>query len=166
MDKKDAYEIYSEKHYSKTDTDSLNKAVERANRDPGFVTNTIYHLKGLKFPAYKKDMVEFMRQTSAGEKNMSLVRTLTDGKLYHNLYQVKRALEQENPDAKQANQITDETRKNLEATKVNSSHRRKDYTEVPATATKDYVCELCGKSFLARDDLIRHQELEFKKSSH
>lgn len=163
MDKKDAYEIHSERHYSKTDTDSLNRAVEKASKDRNFVTNTVDQLKGLKFPAYKKDMIEFMRQTSAGEKNMSLVRSLTDGKLYHSLYQVKRALEQENPDAKQANEITDETRKNLEVARVDPSHRRKDYTEVPATATKNYVCELCGKSFLAKDDLIHHQQFEFKK---
>lgn len=164
MDKKDAYEIHSERHYSRTDTDSLNKAVEKASEDRNFVTNTVDQLKGLKLPAYKKDMIEFMRQTSVAEKNMSLVRTLTDGKLYHSLYQVKRALEQENPHAKQANEITDETRKNLEVANVDSSHRRKDYTEVPATATKNYVCELCGKSFQARDDLIHHQEFEFKKS--
>jgi hypothetical protein len=164
LDKKDAYEIQSERHYSKNDTESLNKAVEKASKDRDFVANTVYQLKGLKFPAYKKDMIEFMRQTSAAEKNMSLVRTLTDGKVYHSLYQVKRALEQENPDAKQANEIIDETRKNLEVARVDPSHRRKDYTEVPATATKNYVCELCGKSFLARDDLIHHQELEFKKS--
>ncbi len=163
MDKKDAYEIHSERHYSRTDTDSLNKAVEKASEDRNFVTNTLAQLKGLKFPAYKKDMIEFMRQTSVAEKNMSLVRTLTEGKLYHSLYQVKKALEQENQDAKQANEITDETRKNLEVASVNSSHRRKDYTEVPATATKNYVCELCGKSFLAKDDLIHHQEFEFKK---
>jgi rubrerythrin len=164
LDKKHAYKIHSERHYSRTDTDSLNKAVDKASKDRDFVTNTVDQLKGLKFPAYKKDMIEFMRQTSSAEKNMSLVRTLTDGKLYHSVYQVKRALEQENPEAKQANEITDETRKNLEVTRVDSSHRRKDYTEVPATATKNYVCELCGKSFQAKDDLTHHQEFEFKES--
>jgi hypothetical protein len=108
-------------------------------------------------------MIEFMRQTSAAEKNTSLVRSLTDSKLYHSLYQVKKALEQNNPEAKQDNQILDQTRKNLTVPKVNSSHRRKDYPEVPATATKDYICNLCGKSFLTRDDLLHHQEFEFKK---
>jgi hypothetical protein len=105
LDRKDAYKVYSEKHYSKTDTDLLNKAVQKANKDRSFVTDTLNQLKGLEFPAYKKDMIEFMRQTSATEKNMSLVRTLTDGNLYHSLYQVKKALEQENPEAKQDNQI-------------------------------------------------------------
>jgi hypothetical protein len=164
MDKKSTYKIHSSKHYSKVDTKSLNEAVEKASKDRNFVTNTEDQLKGLKFPAYKKDMIEFMRQTSASEKNMSLVQTLTDGKLYHSLYQVKRALQQENPDAKQANEITDETRENLEVSRVDQSHRRKDYTEVPATATKNYVCGLCGKSFLTQDDLFHHEEFEFKKS--
>jgi hypothetical protein len=144
MDKKSTYKIHSSRHYSKIDTESLNKAVEKANKDRNFISNTVDLLKGLKFPAYKKDMIEFLRQTSAPNKSMSLVRILNDEKLYPNLYQVKKALEQNNPQAKQANQITDETRKNLETPSVDSSHRRKDYTEVPATATKNYVCEFCG----------------------
>jgi hypothetical protein len=163
LDRKDAYKVYSEKHYSKTDTDLLNKAVQKANKDRNFVTDTLNQLKGLKFPAYKKDMIEFMRQTSATEKNMSLVRTLTDGNLYHSLYQVKKALEQENPEAKQDNQISDETRKNLTLPEANP-HQRKDYSEVPATAPKDYVCQLCGKSFQTRDDLMHHQQFEFSDS--
>jgi hypothetical protein len=163
MDKKDAHRIYSARHNSKVNSGLINKGIEKASKDRNFLSETIDQLRGLKFPAYKKDMIEFMRQTSAAEKNMSLVRSLTDSKSYHSLYQVKKALEQNNPEAKQDNQISDQTRKNLTVPKVNSSHRRKDYPEVPATATKDYICNLCGKSFLTRDDLVHHQEFEFKK---
>jgi hypothetical protein len=39
-------------------------------------------------------------------------------------------------------QITDQTRTNLDVPKVNPIHMLKDYPEVPATATKDYTCDL------------------------
>jgi hypothetical protein len=164
MNKNDAYRVHAERHSPKADTDSLNRASTDANRDRAFVTDTVNLLKGLKFPTYKSDMIEFMRQTCSAEKNISLVRTLTDGKLYHSLYQVKQALEQENPAAKQDGQISHETRTNLVVTKANPSHTRTDYTEVPATAQLSYACQLCGKSFQTRDDLIHHQAFEFKDS--
>jgi len=161
LNKNDAYKVHSERHSPKGDTNSLNKASEKANKDRSFVTDTVDQLKGLKFPAYKNDMVEFMRQTSSAQKNISLVRTLADGKLYHSLYQVKQALEQENPAAKQDGQISDETPTNLVVTRADSSHTRKNFTEVPATAQLNYVCSLCGKSFQTRDDLVHHQAFEF-----
>ena len=34
------------------------------------------------------------------------------------------------------------------------------YPTDPATAMKEYVCDLCGKTFQTRDDLIHHQEFE------
>lgn len=55
MDKKSIYKIHSSRHYSKIDTESLNKAVEKANKDRNFISNTVDLLKGLKFPAYKKE---------------------------------------------------------------------------------------------------------------
>jgi hypothetical protein len=160
LDKKDAHRVHSERHSPKGDSELLNKASTEANRDRSFVTDTVDQLKGMPFPSYKNDMIEFMRQTSCPEKNISLVRTLTDGKLYQSLYQVKSALEQENPTAKQAAQMSDETRTGLLVTKTDSSHKRKDYTEVPATAQLSYDCLLCGKSFQSRDDLIHHQQFE------
>jgi hypothetical protein len=45
---------------------------------------------------------------------------------------------------------------------VDPTHKRKDYTEVHATAPKNYICDMCGKSFQSRDDLVHHQEFEFK----
>ena len=78
------------------------------------------------------------------------------------MYQVKNALEQNNSKAKQENQISDNTRNNLEVEKSNVSQQRSDYSEVPATAAKTHICDFCGKDFLTRDNLILHQEFEFK----
>ena len=44
--------------------------------------------------------------------------------------------------------------------KVDTSHKRKDNPEVPAATTKEYLCQLCGKSFQTRDDLVHHQQFE------
>ncbi|HEY7082053.1 MAG TPA: hypothetical protein VH500_20365, partial [Nitrososphaeraceae archaeon] len=95
---------------------------------------------------------------------ISLFQSLTDDRLYKDLYHVRKALEQNNPDAKQDNQISDTTRKNLTVSKVDSSHKRKDYSQVPATAPKEFVCQLCGKTFQTRDDLVHHQQFESKKA--
>jgi hypothetical protein len=54
---------------------------------------------------------------------------------------------------------------NLEVEQVDPAHKRKDYPQVPETATKEYICDLCGKSYQSRDDLIHHQEFESKGKS-
>jgi hypothetical protein len=51
---------------------------------------------------------------------------------------------------------------NLKVEQVDPAHKRKDYPEVPATATKEYICDLCGKSYQSRDDLIHHQKFGSK----
>ena len=56
--------------------------------------------------------------------------------------------------------------RNLPVHKVNPTHKRKDYPEVAATAIKEYVCELCGKTFQTPYDLTHHQQFEFKGKSH
>lgn len=91
-----------------------------------------------------------------------MFESLNGTTLYRDQYYIQKALEQYNPEAKKENQITDQTRTTLKVKPVDPSHKRKDYTEVQATAPKDYVCELCGKSSLTRDDLIHHQEFESK----
>jgi hypothetical protein len=45
---------------------------------------------------------------------------------------------------------------------VDPTHKRKDYTEIQATATKNYICDMCGKSFQTRDDLIHLEQFEFR----
>ncbi|MGI8719895.1 MAG: hypothetical protein ACR2KF_05180 [Nitrososphaeraceae archaeon] len=42
-------------------------------------------------------------------------------------------------------------------------HKRSDYPETPLTAMKNYTCDFCGKDFQSRDQLLHHQEFEFKQ---
>lgn len=156
-------EVRSVKHLSKVNTKSINKAVEKASKDRDFISNSVKRLDGLRFPAYKYQLIEFLNKNYVKNEILALYESLNGTILYRDQYHIKKAFEQNNPEAKQENQITDETRTNLRVKKVNPTHKRKDYPEVPATAPKDYVCALCGKSFLRRDDLIHHEEFEFKE---
>ena len=121
-------------------------------------------MEDFDFPAYKAQMIQFLKDKSADKDIISLFESLIGDRLYKDLYQVKKAFEQNNPIAKQDNQMSDETRKNLGVRQVDPLHKRMDYLEVHATAPKEYLCMLCGKSFQTRDDLIHHQEFEFKKN--
>ena len=82
---------------------------------------------------------------------------------YHNKFNLRKALEQENTEAKQEYQISDKTRKSLRIPKIDRRQKRKDYPETPASAMKNYICNFCGKDFQSRDQLIHHQKFEFKE---
>jgi hypothetical protein len=166
MDSNDlSNKIETERHIPTVNSNSINQAVETASKDRNFISKALEQLGTLKFPAYKSLMIEHLKNNSAGSKTLALFESLNATMLYRDLYQVKKAFEQNNPEAKMEHQISDETRTNLDVKKVNPAHKRKDYPEVPATAMKEYVCDLCGKTFQARDDLIHHQEFEFKQKS-
>src|SRR6266540_5181920 len=147
-------EVRSVKHISKLNTKSINKAVEKVSKDRDFISNAVKKLDGLKFPAYKYQIVDFLNKNSTKNETLALFESLNGTILYRDQYHVKKAFEQNNPEAKQESQITDKTRTNLRVKQVNPAHKRKDYPEVQATAPKNYVCELCSKPFLTRDDLI------------
>jgi hypothetical protein len=155
--------VESERHFPSVDSEAINKAVEKASTDRDFISRSVEQLNGLKFPAYKAQILDFVKKNSAAEV-LDLFETLNGTILYRDQYHIKKAIEQNNSEAKQQNQITDETRTNLNTKKVSPTHKRKDYPEVPATAMKEYVCDLCGKTFQTRDDLIHHQQFEFKEN--
>jgi hypothetical protein len=155
--------IESVKHVSTVDTESVNESTERASKDRTFISDAVDQLEGLQFPAYKVELVDYVKKKSSQKDVVSLFESLTDDRLYKDRYHVKKALEQNNPNAKQDNQMSDATRKNLTVPKVDPSFRRKDYSQVPATAPKEFVCQLCGKSFQTRDELVHHRQFESKK---
>jgi chaperonin GroEL (HSP60 family) len=157
--------IEAERHISTVNSNSINQAVERASKDRNFISKAVEQLRGLKFPVYKRQLIEYLKNNSAESETLALFESLNATMLYRDHYQVKKVFEQNNSEAKNEHQVSDKTRTNLDVKKVNSAHKRKDYPEVPATAMKEYVCDLCGKTFQARDDLIHHQEFEFKEKS-
>lgn len=88
-------------------------------------------LIGLKFPAYKSQIMDFLKKNSANHEMISLFETLNGNVVYRAQYRVKKAIKQKNnSQATQENQITDERRTNLEVEKVNPAHKREEYPQV------------------------------------
>src|SRR4030095_256088 len=154
--------IASIRHIPKADRISIHNAVNKANKDKNFISQVVEQIGTLQFPAYKHQLVNYIKRKSKDQNTIGLLESLNDTVLYHSKYDVKHALEQENPESKQKHQISDDTRKNLQVRQADSTQKRKDYPETPATAMKNYICDFCGKEFQSRDQLMKHQEFEFK----
>jgi hypothetical protein len=165
MDSNDSpNKIESDRHIPTVDSDSVNRAVERSSGDKNFISNAVEQLKGLKFPAYGYQIIDYLRKNSANKEVLALHLSLNDTTLYRDANQVTKAFEQNSPTMKD-NQMTHKTRTNLEVEQTNPTHKRQDYPETTATAMKNYTCDFCGQSFQTPDDLVHHQEFESKGKS-
>lgn len=142
--------------------ESVHKAINKASKDSNFISQVVDQLDTMKFPAYKHQILSFIQDKSSDEDTIGLLKSLNDTILFKDKYAVKHGLEQENSESKQRNQISDNTRKNLEVQHVDKTQKSKDYPETPATAMKNYTCNFCGKDFQSKDQLTMHQEFEFK----
>ena len=137
--------------------------MKKASEDSNFISQVVDQLENLKFPAYKHQILSFIQNKSSDNNTIGLLKSLNDAVLFQNKYAVKQRLEQENSELKQQNQISENTRKNLEVKHPDNSQKRKDYPETPATAMKNYICNFCGKDFQSKDQLTKHEEFEYKE---
>lgn len=154
--------IESVRHTAENDHESVHNAVNKASKDASFISQVVEQLDTLKFPAYKHHILSFIKDKSSDENAIGLLKSLNDTVLFRDKYDVMQGLKQENSESKQQNQISDNTRKNLEVQHPDKTQRRKDYPETPATAMKNYICNFCGKDFQSKDQLTKHQEFEYK----
>jgi len=159
---KDSKKFESKGHRPEPDHKSLHKAVNRASKDANFISKVVEQLETLKFPAYKSQILNFIQNKFSDNDDIGLLKSLNDTVLFRSKYDVKQGLEQENSKSKQQHQISDTTRKHLEAQRSDQIRKRKDYPETPATAMINYICDLCGKEFQSKDQLTKHQVFEFK----
>lgn len=154
--------IKSIRHKPDNDLSSVHDGVDRASKDTNFISRVVEQLDTLKFPAYKHQILSFIQNKFSDEDDIGLLKSLNDTTLFQDKYDVKEGLEQENSESKQRYQISDNTRRNPEVHHPDPTQKRKDYPETPATAMKNYMCDLCGKEFQSKDQLTKHQEFEFK----
>jgi hypothetical protein len=161
------------------DATRVNRAVEKAAGDPEFVNRALAQLAGLRFPAFKNNIIDHLKSTNihAEEEEddiIALFESLDSYIQYRNEYHVQKAFEENVPSKKKDYEITDNTRespdvrtrqtsaagsiKDREA--VNESEERKDYPEVTPTAMSNFVCDTCGKEFQNQQDLVHHREFE------
>ena len=163
MDKvNESKKVHSTRHVAERDAASVHAAVKVASKNRNFIDRSMREIEGLQFPVYKYQILDYAKGHSVDKKTIALFESLNGTMQYHDRFQLKKSLEQENSAAKQAQQISDKTRQGLQVEKVDPRQKRKDYPEVPATATKNYTCNFCGKEFQSGDQLKDHQEFELK----
>ncbi len=182
--------IDATKHMPAYDATRINRAVERAARDPDFVNRAVAQLAGLTFPAFKHNIVDHIRSISTrrdeegGQNNdnddiVALFESLDGYIQFRDPYHVQKAIEENIPSKKKDYQITDKTRespdvrirqtdadasiKDREA--ISEREERKDYPEVTPTAMSNFVCDNCGKAFQNQQDLVHHRQFESGKSA-
>jgi hypothetical protein len=169
--------IDAAKHTPTHDATRTNRAVEKAARNPEFVNRALAQLAGLRFPAFKNNIIDHVKSINTHDKEediVSLFESLDGYIQYRDEYHVKKAFEENVPAKKKDYQMTDNTRespdvrirqtsadssiKDREA--VNESEERKDYPEVTPTAMSNFTCDKCGKEFQNQQDLVHHREFE------
>src|ERR687897_931961 len=170
--------IDAAKHTPTHDATRVNRAVEKAARNPEFVNRALAQLAGLRFPAFKNNIIDHVKSINTLDEEeediVSLFESLDGYIQYRDEYHVQKAFEENIPAKKRDYEITDNTRespdvrvrqtsadssiKDREA--VNESEERKDYPEVTPTAMSNFTCDNCGKEFQNQQDLVHHKEFE------
>lgn len=173
--------IDAAKHMPTHDTTRINRAIERAARDPDFVNRAVGELAGLTFPAFKHNILDHIRTLNANnnqqekkEDVVALFESLDGYIQFRDQYHVLKAFEENIPAKKKHYQISDSTRespdvrirqtyadasiKDREA--VSEREERKDYPEVTPTAMTNFICDYCHKQFQNQQDLIQHKQFE------
>jgi hypothetical protein len=169
-------EVRSVRHSPKFDTDSINRAVERASKDDTFIEEAINLIKDLRFPAFKKDIINQAKHESplANPKILALFESLNGYIEYMDIYHIRKALEENNLKKKKANQITQPAREQPtepsrsaafdyntgKTDSVVQREQRRDYTQVSPSAMANFICSKCGKQFQNQNDLTQHQGFE------
>ena len=168
--------IDAAKHMPTHDVDQINYAVEKAAKSPEFINRALAHLAGLRFPAFKNNIIDHVKSidTHDEEDVVALFESLDGYIQYRNEYHVQKAIEENVPAKKKDYQITDNTRENPDVRfrqtsadssikdreAVNETEERKDYPEVTPTAMSNFTCDKCGKEFQNQQDLVHHKEFE------
>lgn len=171
--------IDAAKHMPAYDATRINRAIERATREPDFVNHAVAQLEGLTFPAFKHNILDHIRKINVdrgeeGRDVIALFESLSGYIQFRDQYHVQKAFEENIPAKKKDYQITDNKRespdvriretyadasiKDREA--VSEREERKDYPEVSPTAMTNFICDNCHKQFQNQQDLIQHKQFE------
>ncbi len=156
--------VYSSYHPSQFDNALLNEAIQKAIKDKEFINSSLNLLKNAKFPIYKDKIIEHVQKLTNDKITIALFQTLSDSLEYKNIEQIRNIF-QANIPAKNSPSRT----KNPEELNVNPSLTIKPNQKSPKSNNNDsvsddtmreYICNKCGKSFLTREDLHKHQKFE------
>src|SRR5215471_19461716 len=104
------------RHKPTHDSESLNKAVDRAINDQNFLNTSINLLEDLNFPAFKNNIIDHVKKATNDPDVISLFESLDGYIQYKDQYHVQKALEVNDPKKKEGNQITDQTQNDPSST--------------------------------------------------
>lgn len=173
--------IDATKHVPAYDATRINRAVERAARNPDFVNRAVAQLAGLTFPAFKQNIIDHVKSINTHDEEqdddddiVALFESLDGYIQFRDPYHVQKAFEENIPAKKKDYQITNNTRESpdvrIRQTDANASikdreavserEERKDYPEVTPTAMSNFICDNCGKAFQNQQDLVHHRQFE------
>src|SRR5688572_186830 len=94
--------IDAEKHVPAYDSARINRAIEKAARNPDFVNHAVAQLAGFRFPAFKHNIIDYVKSINAGaekgkeeekEDIVALFESLNGYIQFHDQYHVQKALE-------------------------------------------------------------------------
>ncbi len=176
--------IDAAKHMPAYDATRINRAIERAARDPDFVNHAVAQLAGLTFPAFKHNILDHIKKINANKETeggdvIALFESLDGYIQFRDQYHVQKAFDENIPAKKKDYQITDKKRENPDVRvrdtyadasikdreAVSEREERKDYPEVSPTAMTNFICDYCHKQFQNQQDLIQHKQFESGKSA-
>jgi hypothetical protein len=66
-------DVTSEKQSPEFDTDSINRAIEKASKDQSFINTAINLIKEMKFPAYKKDIINQVKHVASMDDDPDII---------------------------------------------------------------------------------------------
>jgi hypothetical protein len=106
--------IDAAKHMPAHDGTRINHAIEKAARNPEFINRALAQLAGLRFPAFKNNIIDHVKSINTHDEEdvVALFESLDGYIQYRNEYHVQKAIEENVPAKKKDNQITDNTREN------------------------------------------------------
>jgi hypothetical protein len=155
--------VYSSYHPSQFDNTLLNEAIQKAIKDKEFINSSLNLLKNAKFPIYKGKIIEHIQKLTNDKITIALFQTLSDSLEYKNIEQIRNIF-QANIPAKNSPSRTknpEELNVNPLTTKPNQKSPTSDNNDsLSNDAIQEYTCNKCGKPFLTREDLHKHQKFE------
>jgi hypothetical protein len=81
--------IESVRHTPERDQKSIHNAVNKASRDANFISQAVQQLDALQFPAYKYQILNFVKSKSTDENAIAMFNPLNHTVLFRNKYALK-----------------------------------------------------------------------------
>jgi hypothetical protein len=159
----DETRVYSSYHPSQFDNALLNEAIQKGIKDKEFISSSLNLLENAKFPSYKFKIIEHVQQLTNDKITIALFQTLSDSLEYKNIEQIRNIFQGNIPTKNSPSRTKNPEELNVNplTTKQNQKTSTSDNNDSFSNdAMQEYTCNKCGKPFLTREDLHKHQKFE------